>query len=125
MHGSDVRRRALHRAPECGVQRRERGVAGGTRDLERVESHLVEPLGQRTQCDVTAAAYLCDDLRRASTDRVVVRRRPVKEHLAVRRRERANGTAHREQERTHARILSMRVTRIPSAPIALSALSVR
>src|SRR5690606_25733252 len=111
----------LERGANIAVERVERGVTRFARDLERAELDAVEPTGEVAERVVAAGAHVRDDRRDGARDLGVGVAAADEEARLVGLAQIPERTAQRD----HGINLSMRVTRMPSAPSSLSSAMVR
>jgi hypothetical protein len=125
MRGPDVGRRALKRAAQGRVESVQGAVAVLARHLELSERDPVVLERVRAQRVVAVLPHVPYGGRGACGHSLVDVARAVEEHAPQVGGKRTKVATGGEGWRAHAINLSMRVTRMPSPPTALSALIVR
>ena len=134
MHCADVARGARQGSAYLRIETLEGRPAGVWGHLDRAEVHTVEKASVEPKRIVAIGANGADDAghRRAEIGggRVLGARAgadtpPLEQRSALLRAEHFEGAVRSQSQRAHAINRSMRVTRIPSPPTALSALIVR
>ena len=131
VHALDVRGRALHRATQLRLERRQCACPLAAWHFELVQRDAVELDGQRPQCGIAITSNAVHDAGSSLAYFTLRGRCPLEQSAPVIRRESgersapSQGDGRVEWDGPHAINRSMRVTRIPSAPSALRSAMVR